>query len=86
MIALPIHILSAGTSLACAILLYRGYRRTGTRLLFWSGLCFAGFFLNNALLIIDLRMLPGQDLSVVRTLPSLAGILFLLYGLIMEPA
>lgn len=86
MIALPIHILCAATSLACAVLLYRGYRRTGTRLLFWSGLCFAGFFLNNLLLIIDLRVLPGQDLSVIRTLPSLAGIVFLLYGLVMEPA
>ena len=86
MIALAIHILCAATSLACSVLLYRGYRRTGARLLFWSGLCFAGFFLNNVLLILDLRVLPDQDLSVIRTLPSLAGIVFLLYGLIMEPA
>ena len=84
MIALLIYLLSAATSLACSLLLFRGYRRSGARLLLWSTLCFAGFFLNNVLLIVDLRVLPDQDLSVIRTLPSLAGISFLLYGLIME--
>ena len=86
MIALTVQILCAGTSLACAILLYRGYRRSGARLLFWSSLCFFGFFLNNTALIIDLRILLEQDLSVVRSLPSLAGISCLLYGLIAESA
>lgn len=82
--ALIIYLLCAATSLACAILLFRGYRRTAVRLLLWSSLCFFGFFINNAILIVDLRILPEQDLSVLRSLPLLIGISCLLYGLTAE--
>ena len=82
--ALLVYGLCAATSLACAVLLLRGYRRTNVRLLLWSGLCFAGFFLNNALLIVDVSVVPWQDLSVVRSLPLVVGIALLLYGLIWE--
>lgn len=81
-LALAVYILCAVTSLACAVLLFRGYTRSGARLLLWSGLCFACFALNNVLLIIDLRVLPDRDLSVARTLPSLVGVALLLYGLV----
>jgi drug/metabolite transporter (DMT)-like permease len=83
-IAAVVYALCAGTSLACSILLYRGYRRSASRLLLWSALCFAGLFLNNAILIVDMQILPDQDLSVWRTIPALAGISFLVYGLIAE--
>ncbi len=82
--ALVIYFLCAATSFLCALLLFRGYRRSATRLLLWSALCFAGLFLNNVLLIVDLQVIPDQDLSVVRSIPALAGISFLLYGLIAE--
>ncbi|MEO5903011.1 MAG: DUF5985 family protein [Gemmatimonadaceae bacterium] len=82
--ALIIYLLCAVTSFACAFLLFRGYRRTRVKLLLWSGLCFTGFFINNVILIIDLRLLPEQDLSVIRSLPLLAGISCLLYGLTAE--
>lgn len=82
--ALLIYLLCAATSLACAILLFRGYRRTAVKLLLWSALCFTGFFVNNVILIIDLRILPEQDLSVMRSLPLLLGVSFLLYGLITD--
>lgn len=82
--ALLIYLLCAATSLACAILLFRGYRRTAVKLLLWSALCFTGFFVNNFILIIDLRILPEQDLSVMRSLPLLLGVSFLLYGLITD--
>jgi drug/metabolite transporter (DMT)-like permease len=82
--ALVVYSLCAATSFACAILLLRGYRRTNVRLLLWSGLCFVGFFLNNALLIVDVRVVPWQDLSLVRSLPLLVGLAVLLYGLIWE--
>jgi hypothetical protein len=72
------------TSLLCAILLYRGFLQSGTRLLFWSALCFAGFFVNNSLLLIDTRFVPQVDLSLWRTLPALIGVIALLYGLVME--
>lgn len=82
--AFIIYLLCALTSFTCAYLLFRGYRRTGVRLLLWSGLCFTGFFLNNLVLIVDVRILHGQDLSVLRSLPLLAGVSFLLYGLVTD--
>lgn len=79
-----VYILCAATSLACAILLWRGYRQSGVRLLLWSGLCFIGLALNNALLFIDLEMMPQSDLFIARSIPALGGLLLLLYGLIWE--
>jgi len=43
-----VYLLCAITSAAASVLLLRGYARTRARLLFWSGLCFAFFFINNA--------------------------------------
>lgn len=37
-----VYILCAITSLACAVLLLRSFRRTRARLLLWSGISFAG--------------------------------------------
>lgn len=79
-----VYALCALTSLACAVLLLRGYARNRVRLLLWSGLCFAGLALNNTILLVDMRVVPDLDLSVWRTLPALAGIVILLYGLVWE--
>ena len=78
-----VYALCALTSIACAVLLLRGYRRSGVRLLLWSGLCFAGLALNNVLLFIDVRVVD-VDLSLWRTIPAVAGVIVLLYGLIWE--
>jgi Family of unknown function (DUF5985) len=79
-----IYALCALTSLLCALLLARGYRQSRARLLLWSSLCFAGLALNNVLLFIDLRVVPDVDLSVWRSLPALAGLLVLIYGLVWD--
>ena len=79
-----VYALCALTSIACAILLLRGYRRSRVRLLLWSGLCFAGLALNNLLLFIDVRVVPEADLSLVRSIPAVAGVVILIYGLIWE--
>jgi hypothetical protein len=79
-----VYVLCALTSLACALLLWRGWRRSRARLLFWSALCFFGLFLNNALLIIDLRVLPQVDLALVRLVPALLGAAALVYGLVWD--
>ena len=76
--------LCALTSLLCALLLARGYRDTRARLLLWSSLCFAGLALNNIVLFIDMRVVPSMDLSAWRSLPALAGLLILIYGLIWD--
>ena len=79
-----VYALCALTSIACAVLLLRGYRRSRVRLLLWSGLCFVGLALNNIVLFIDLRVLPETDLSLVRTLPAIGGVMILIYGLVWE--
>lgn len=79
-----VYVLCTLVSGACTVLLARAYVRSRSRLLFWSALCFGGFFLNNALLFTDVVLLPDVDLSVWRMLPALAGIAALCYGLIAE--
>ena len=79
-----VYALCALTSLACAVLLLRGYRASRARLLLWSGLCFAGLTLNNVLLVLDRLVYTAVDLSTWRLVVALAAILFLLYGLIVE--
>ena len=82
--ATVVYALCLATSLACAVLLLRGYREQRVKLLLWSGLCFAGFALGNVALIVDTIVLPATDLGVLRTLPVLAGLGILIYGMIWE--
>ena len=79
-----VYLLCALTSLTCVVLLWRGWKRSGARLLFWSALCFVGLFLNNVLLILDTRVLPQVDLALVRMIPALLGALALVYGLVWD--
>ena len=82
--AILIYGLCALTSIACALLLLRGYLQTRARLLLWSGLCFTGLALNNTVLFIDMRIVPEVDLSVWRSIPALVGVAFLIYGLVWD--
>lgn len=82
--ATTVYALCALTSIACAVLLLRGYAAGRVRLLLWAGLCFVGLALNNVLLFIDMRVIPDLDLSVWRSLPALGGLLLLVYGLVWE--
>lgn len=80
-----IYSLCALTSLACFVLLWRGWRAGGNRLLFWSALCFAGLATNNVLLVIDKVVLPTQvDLQNVRLASAFLAVSLLLFGLIWE--
>lgn len=79
-----VYALCALTSLACAVLLLRGYAASRARLLLWSGLCFCGLALNNILLLVDKSLVPAVDLSLWRTVPAVAGVALLLYGLVWE--
>jgi hypothetical protein len=83
-VAILVYVLCALTSLGCAVLLWRGWLRSRARLLLWSALCFAGFFLNNLMLVIDTQFVPQTDLSVWRTLPAAAGLALLVYGLVWD--
>lgn len=79
-----VYILCTLTSVICAGLLLRAYRENKTALLFWSSICFIGLAVNNALLLVDLYVVPDQDLFVIRTGLALAGVTALIYGLIFE--
>lgn len=83
--AKAVFLLCALTSVVCAVLLLRGYARSESRLLLWSGLCFVGLAINNGLLVVDRVLLPNDvDLSLWRQVPALAGVLLLLYGLVWD--
>jgi hypothetical protein len=85
MSALILYGLCALTSVACMLLLFRGYRRSGLRLLLWSALCFVGLSVSNILLFFDLAVFTDSvDLRPWRLAAALAGLLFLLYGFIWE--
>ena len=78
------HLLCVVTSLLCASLLTRAYRRGKTRLLIWSALCFALLAISNLVLAADVLLMPGIDLSVLRLLTSLFAVSGLLYAFIWE--
>lgn len=80
-----VYLLCAATSIACMLLLLRGYLKSRTRLLLWSALCFAGLAANNVLMYLDLAILPDSiDFTMERLVTALAGVAILLYGLIWD--
>ena len=79
-----VYVVGALTTLVCAILLLRGYRRTRRRLLLWSSLCFFGLALSNGLIFFDLVIFPEIDLYRWRLATAAIAMLLLLYGLIWE--
>jgi hypothetical protein len=79
-----VYALCAVTAAACAVLLLRAHARSGARLLFWGGLCFAGLALNNVLVFVDLVVVPEVDLAALRHAAALASMAVLVYGLVWD--
>lgn len=79
-----VNILGSLTAALCAGLLLRAYARVHQRLLLWSGLCFVGLTLSNALVIVDLVLVPTYSMYVWRLAVAAGSLLLLLYGLIFE--
>ncbi|HEY0843876.1 MAG TPA: DUF5985 family protein [Noviherbaspirillum sp.] len=82
--AAVIYMLCALTAMGCTWLLLRSYVRRRHRLLFWSGLCFAGLSVNNLILVVDRLIVPDTDMSTLRLIAAFVALLPLLYGLIWE--
>jgi len=78
------YVLCGLTSIACAVLLLRGYLTTKMPLLFWAALCFLGLTVDNALLFVDIVLLPHVDLFMLRTVSALAGTVVLLSAMIWD--
>ncbi len=80
-----VYTLCAVLSLACAGLLLRAWAVGRSRLLLWSGLCFAWLAVSNLLLFVDLAIVGDEtDLRWARTAAFLAGTATLLGGLIWD--
>lgn len=87
MIPDAVYLLCTLTSLACTVLLARGYARSRVPLLLWSSVCFACFTLNNILLLVDLDVyfFPNvTNLAPIRAIPSALGLIVLCYALVRE--
>lgn len=79
-----LYLLCLATSLLCAGLLWRAWRRTRASLLAWSAACFGFLALNNLFVVADMLVFTGTDLTLLRQGSSLAAIAVLLYGFIWE--
>ena len=80
-----IYSLCALTSILCCVLLWRSWRTSRARLLFWSALCFGCLSVNNVLLVLDRVVWPVEvDLTFWRLAWALAAVLLLLFGLVWE--
>lgn len=83
-IQVAIYVMCLLASFACCWLLLRGYRRSGTRLLVWAGLCFGFLCLNSLAVLFDILIFPEVDLQVWRHTASLMAVGVLLIGLVWE--
>lgn len=80
-----VYVLCAVASIATAALLFRSYRRRPLRLSLWTAVCFLALAVNSILLFIDLAVfVHGPDLSTVRIVIALSGVVLLLYAMITE--
>jgi len=80
-----VYLLCALMSAGCAVMLLRTYARRRSRILLWSSLGFVGLALNNALLFVDLVVLPPSvDLSTVRSGVGAVATLLLVIGLVWD--
>jgi hypothetical protein len=79
-----VYTLCFATSTLCAFLLGRSYRRSRSRLLLWSALCFALLAVANFVVVLDMLVFPDVDLRPVRLWLSLAAVTVLLFGFIWD--
>ena len=79
-----VYIVGTLITLLCAALLLRGYLRVRLRLLLWSAVCFAGLTISNALVYVDLVIVPGRDLYVWRLGVAALAMVVLVFGLVWE--
>lgn len=70
--------------LLCSALLLRGFLHSRARMLLSSALCFAGLTLANALIFVDLYLVPEVDLHTARLAVTAAALGILIFGFIWE--
>ena len=79
-----VYTLCFATSTLCAYLLGRSFRRTRSRLLFWSALCFALLAGVNFVVVLDMLVFPEINFRPLRLWLSLVAVAVLLSGFIWD--
>lgn len=79
-----VYMLCAISSLCCASLLVRRFLYTRSRFLLQSSICFIGLAIANALLFVDLVLLPGMDLLVYRQLVTFVSLTVMAWAFVWE--
>lgn len=81
-----VYLICGLLSIACAVMLLRGYRQNPSHLLLWSSVAFALLALNNIILVADLIIFPAWDFGGIlwRNMAGALGGSLLLFGLIWE--
>lgn len=79
-----VYTLCFATSALCAWLLGRSYRRSRSRLLLWSALCFVLLAAANFAVVLDMLVFPDVDLRSLRVAFTLAAVAVLLFGFIWD--
>ena len=79
-----VYTLCFANSTLCAYLLGRSFRRTRSRLLFWSALCFALLAGVNFVVVLDMLVFPEINFRPLRLWLSLVAVAVLLFGFIWD--
>ncbi|MFP5236876.1 MAG: DUF5985 family protein [Acidobacteriota bacterium] len=79
-----LYVVTALTTLLCAVLLLRAYFRVRRALLLWSGLCFVLLTVSYFLVWADLVLVPDSEWYTARLIPTAAAMALLLVGLVWE--
>lgn len=78
------YILGTAIGLVSGFLLLRNFRRTKVQLLLWCGLFFLALSVENAILFVDLILVPHVNLEPLRLSIALLGMALFLYALIWK--
>ena len=79
-----VYILGTLITALCGYMLWRAYLKVRLRLLLWSAVCFAGLTLTNALVYVDLVIVPQRDLYSLRLVVAALAMATLVFGLVWE--
>jgi hypothetical protein len=72
------------TSVLCAYLLVRAFRRSRSRLLAWSATAFVFLALNNLFVVVDMMFVKEIDFTPERQITALLAACVLIYAFIWE--
>jgi hypothetical protein len=72
------------TSVVCAALLVRAWRRSRSRLLAWSAVAFVFLALNNLFVVLDMVLVKELDFTPERQVTALLAACVLIYAFIWE--